>query len=41
LELLGEAQRTELSAWREPILRNYRGIVTGKVSPVVDLRERG
>ena len=41
LGLLGEAQRTELSAWREPTLRNYRGIVTGKVSPVVDLRARG
>ena len=41
LGLLGEAQRTELSAWREPILRNYRGTVTGKVSPVVDLRVRG
>jgi L-asparaginase II len=41
LGLLDEAQRTELSAWREPIIRNYRGIVTGKVSPVVDLRARG
>jgi len=41
LGLLGEAQRTELSAWREPTIRNYRGIVTGKVSPVVDLQARG
>jgi L-asparaginase II len=41
LGLLGEAQRAELAAWREPTLRNYRGIVTGKVSPVVDLQARG
>jgi L-asparaginase II len=41
LGLLDEAQRTELSAWREPTLRNHRGIVTGKVSPVVELQARG
>ena len=41
LGMLDEAQRTELSAWREPTLRNYRGILTGKVSPVVDLQARG
>jgi L-asparaginase II len=41
LGLLGEAQRAELSAWREPTLRNYRGLVTGKVSPVVDLQACG
>jgi hypothetical protein len=30
LGLLDDAQRAELSAWREPTIRNYRGIVTGK-----------
>jgi hypothetical protein len=30
-----------LSAWREPAIRNYRGIVTGKVEPVVALEQRG
>jgi L-asparaginase II len=38
---LDEAQRAELAAWREPIVRNYRGIVTGSVSPAVDLQARG
>ncbi len=41
LGFLDDAQRTELSAWREPTLCNYRGIITGKVSPVVDLQARG
>jgi L-asparaginase II len=41
LGLLGEAQRMELSTWREPIIRNYRGIITGRVSPVVHLQARG
>jgi L-asparaginase II len=40
LGLLDEAQRAELSAWREPTLRNYRGIVTGQVSPAVVLQPR-
>jgi L-asparaginase II len=40
LGLLDEAQRADLSAWREPVIRNYRGTVTGKVSPVVDLHSR-
>jgi len=31
----------QLAAWREPTIRNYRGIVTGRVSPVVDLEARG
>jgi len=39
--LLDDVQRTELSAWREPPIRNYRGIVTGKVEPVVALEQRG
>jgi L-asparaginase II len=38
LGLLDDAQRAELSAWREPLIKNYRGTVTGRVSPVVDLR---
>jgi len=41
LGLLDQAQRTELSAWREPAIRNYRGIVTGKIEPVVALEQRG
>jgi L-asparaginase II len=41
LGLLDDAQRAELSAWREPTIRNYRGIVTGRVTPVVDLQARG
>lgn len=41
LGLLDAAQRDELSAWREPAIRNYRGIVTGAVSPVVALEQRG
>ncbi|MEP6996611.1 MAG: asparaginase [Betaproteobacteria bacterium] len=41
LGLLDAAQRGELSAWREPAIRNYRGIVTGKVEPVVALEQRG
>ncbi len=41
LGLLDDAQRTELLPWREPVLRNYRGIATGTVSPAVDLRPAG
>ena len=41
LGLLDDAQRGELSAWREPAIRNYRGIVTGEVEPVVVLEQRG
>ncbi len=41
LGLLDDAQRAELLDWREPAIRNYRGTVTGKVSPVVELRTRG
>lgn len=40
LGLLDDTQRAQLSTWREPVLRNYRGIVTGKVSPVVELQAR-
>jgi L-asparaginase II len=37
LGLLDAAQRAELAAWREPIVRNHRGIATGQVRPVVVL----
>jgi L-asparaginase II len=40
LGLLDDGQRTALAAWREPQIRNYRGIVTGKVEPVVALAQR-
>jgi L-asparaginase II len=35
LGLLDPAQRIELAAWRAPEIRNYRGLVTGRVEPVV------
>jgi len=41
LQMLDDAQRTELSAWREPALRNYRGTVTGRISPVIELEAHG
>jgi L-asparaginase II len=40
LEMLGLVSahaRAELSQWREPLVRNYRGIVTGQVRPVLVL----
>jgi L-asparaginase II len=40
LEMLGLVSadaRAELSQWREPLIRNYRGIVTGQVRPVLVL----
>jgi L-asparaginase II len=37
LGLLDDAQRGELEAWREPSIRNYRGLTTGRVTPVVTL----
>ena len=40
LGLLDDAQRAELGAWREPVLRNFRGLETGKVTPVVALERR-
>ncbi|TMH35557.1 MAG: asparaginase [Betaproteobacteria bacterium] len=39
LGLLDEAQRTELCAWGAPAIRNYRGIVTGRIEPVLVLEE--
>jgi L-asparaginase II len=35
LGLLDAKQRAELEVWREPLVRNYRGIATGRVTPVV------
>jgi L-asparaginase II len=35
LGLLDADQRALLAPWREPIVRNYRGIATGRVTPVV------
>lgn len=35
LGLLDPEQRLELAAWRAPEIRNYRGLVTGRVEPVV------
>jgi L-asparaginase II len=40
LGVLDSAQQVALKAWREPSLRNYRGIVTGRVLPVVQLQAR-
>ena len=37
LGLLDAAQRSELAAWRSPEIRNYRGLVTGRVEPTVVL----
>lgn len=38
LGLLDDAQRAELAQWREAPVRNYRGLVTGVIRPVVELR---
>jgi L-asparaginase II len=40
LGLLDAAQRAELEVWREPPIRNYRGIQTGRVTPTVTLERR-
>jgi L-asparaginase II len=40
LGVLDDAQRAALAAWREPEIRNYRGLPTGRVTPVVMLEER-
>ena len=37
LGLLDATQRAALTTWREPPIRNYRGIETGHVQPVVEL----
>ncbi|MDQ6618958.1 MAG: asparaginase [Pseudomonadota bacterium] len=38
LGLLDAAQREELAGWHNPVVRNYRGIATGMVRPVVKLQ---
>jgi len=40
LGLLDAAQRAELSHWGAPAIRNYRGIVTGRVEPLIKLEVR-
>ena len=37
LGLLDAEQRARLAPWREPLVRNYRGTVTGQVRPAVVL----
>ena len=37
--LLDPDQRAALALWREPVVRNYRGTVTGHVRAVVDLEQ--
>jgi L-asparaginase II len=40
LGLLDSAQTQALEAWREPVIRNNRGLATGRVTPVVRLERR-
>jgi uncharacterized membrane-anchored protein len=40
LGLLDAARRAALESWRRPAIRNYRGLTTGRVEPVVDLEAR-
>jgi len=37
LGLLDDARRAALAPWREPAIRNYRGLTTGRVLPTVEL----
>ena len=39
LGLLDHEQRTRLESWREPVIRNHRGVVTGRVTPAVTLEQ--
>ncbi len=41
LGLLDAQQQAALGAWREPIIRNYRGLITGRVEPAVRLQRLG
>jgi L-asparaginase II len=41
LGLLDADQRAALAGWREPTVRNYRGIATGRVVPAVVIRAAG
>ena len=40
LGLLDEARRAALAPWREPAIRNYRGLTTGRVVSTVELERR-
>lgn len=40
LGLLDAERRDALAAWKEPAIRNYRGLTTGRVQPVVELEPR-
>jgi L-asparaginase II len=39
LGLLDDEQRAQLESWREPVIRNYRGVATGRVAPEVTLEK--
>ncbi len=41
LGLLDAGQRAELAEWREPVVRNHRGIATGQIRPLVVLNKAG
>jgi len=41
LGLLDDTRRRALAFWREPVVRNYRGLETGRVRPVVVLDKVG
>lgn len=41
LGLLDAEQQAMLATWREPVIRNYRGLVTGRVQPAVRLERCG
>jgi len=41
LGLLDDGQRKALQIWRSPAIRNYRGVLTGRVEPIVRLEARG
>jgi L-asparaginase II len=40
LGLLDTDRRAALAAWKEPVIRNNRGLTTGRVQPVVELAQR-
>ena len=40
LGLLDAARAKALAPWRDPVIRNYRGVVTGRVEPRVELARR-
>jgi hypothetical protein len=40
LGLLDDVRRAALAPWREPAIRNYRGLTTGHVLSTVELERR-